>query len=167
MDGLFVVILEGESGFCRELAAIVDEAEERLDGVVEVVAIAHLVGGEVDHFQIAEGLDGVASEVFLGFDGEVAELGTGFEVEAGEQAVEVAEAIASEFAFELFRGLVEEGFLTDIADVVDGLVGEILNGGDDGELEVLGDGEGVLVGRFVEAIEQRETIGRAGGIPVE
>lgn len=84
VDGLFLVILEAELGVVgRKLAAVVDEAEEGLDGVVEVVAIAHLVGGEIDHFQIAEGFDGITFKVFLGFDGEVTELGAGFQIEAG------------------------------------------------------------------------------------
>ena len=94
----------------------------------------------------------LSSLVFLGFHREVAELGAGFEVEAGEQAGEVAEAVAGDFAFEFLVGLVEEGFLADGADVVNGFVGDVLYGGDDGELEILGDGEGVLVGGFVEAV---------------
>ena len=44
VDGLFIVILEGERGFRGELAAIVDKAEERLDGVVEVVAVVVAIG---------------------------------------------------------------------------------------------------------------------------
>ena len=36
-----------------------------------------------------------------------------------------------------------------------------------GELERFGDGEGVLVGGFVETIQQRESVFGTGGVPVE
>lgn len=167
VDGLLAVVLEREGIAPGVPAALEDEAEKGLYRIVEEIAVAHLVGLQLDHFKVAQGFDGVALEVFLGFDWQVAEFGPGFEVEAEKEAVEVAQAAAGEFVFELFVGLVEEGFLADVAEVPDGFVGDVLDGVDEGVLEILGDGEGVLVGGFVEAVEEREAVGRAGGIAVE
>ncbi len=65
-------MLLGEMELGEAGAALVDEVEEEAEGLVEVGAVAGVVGGEVYVFEVAEGFEGVAREVFAGFHGGVA-----------------------------------------------------------------------------------------------
>ena len=147
--------------------AVEDEPEEQADGVVEEIAVALLVGVESDAFEVAEGFEGVAFDVVLAFDREVAELGSGLQIKDEKEPVEVAQAAAGEFLFELLGGCVEDAFFPNVADVVNGFVAEQLDALADGVLEVLGHGEGVAMGVFVERIEEGEAFRRADGFPVQ
>jgi len=76
--------------------ALPDQAEQLLQTVVEVVAVAGLVGGERGLFQLAQVLDAVALQVGLGVDGRVAQFGPGLDVEQEQQPVHVAQAFQGE-----------------------------------------------------------------------
>ena len=157
-EGLLEAGGEGEGAVVLGAAALGNEGEEAAEGGVEVGALMGGGGGEVDELEVAEGLEAVAAGVHVAFlDGDVAELGAGLDVEEEHQAVHHAEAFEAEGAGidGVLAGV--EALLAGaglVAELADGLVAQDLDGLAEGVLEVLADAKGVLVGVFVEALEQ-------------
>lgn len=158
-----VECVEGGLGGVVGFEAFGDELEEGGEGLVEVGAVAGVFGGEGDVFEFAEGVEAVAGAVDAALHGEVAEGGAGLGIEEKEEAVEEAEAFLGEVFFEV--ALVDAKFL--FAELVDDFVAEEFDGFAGGVFEVLGNGEGVFVGVFVEAVEQRAPLPRAEGVAVK
>jgi len=168
-DRLLRVIGESQGIALAVLPSFVNESEKRLDGLVKEIAVLRLVSEfvEIHHFEIPERLDGVALEVFLRLHREVSESRTCLEVEAEEEPVEIAEAPPGEFILQLLRRHIENAFLSDLLDVIHRLIGDVLDGSDDGKLEIFGNGKGVFMRAFIEPVEQREAIGGTGAVSMQ
>ena len=72
--------------------AVADEAEQGLDGVVEVVAVQRLLAGQAHQLQVAQVLQAVALAVGLRVHRRVAEVRARLDVEEEQQPVHVAQA---------------------------------------------------------------------------
>jgi hypothetical protein len=144
--------VEGE---LLRVPALVHEAEELGEALVEEVALARLGRAERDLLELAQHLEAVAAEVLLALHRQAAQLARlGLGVEEEEQAEEVDQALVGQLA----RGaIVVELALADGADVVDGLVAEELDRLAGRELQVRAHADRVLV----RALDQRVVQGPA------
>ncbi len=135
-----------------------DEAEQGLQGVVEIAAILLALGGERDQLQFAQGFEAVAAVIDGVADGSVAQLRAGLDVEQEQQAVHVAQAFDGELFRVEFVLAAEDAFLSLARlgdELAGGFVAEQLDGLAQRVFEVFGDAIGVLVGVLVEGVEQR------------
>ena len=140
--------------------AVADEGEQPPQAVVQIEAVERFAGGQAHQLQVAQALQAVALAVGLGVERRVAELRARLDVEQEQQAVHPAQAFEAQPAGERVVGAVVQLVLEHLAQVVDRLVAEQLDRLAQGVLQVLGDGEGVLVAVVVEPVEQ----GGAGAV---
>ncbi len=147
--------------------AVADQAEQALHGVVQVVAVQRFLAGQAHQLQVAQVLEAVALAVRLGVDRRVAEVGARLGVEEEEQPVQVAQAFPPERLGERGVGAVVHLVLQHVAQVADGLVADQLDRLAQRVLQVLGDGEGVLVAVLVEVVEQARAVGRQQAAAVQ
>ena len=133
--------------------AVPDQAKQSLDALVDVVAVQGFVADESHEFQVAQVLQAVALAIRLGVDGRVAKLRKGFDIEQEQQSVHVAQGFQSEFVGELLVKLIH-ALLAYFAQIPDDLVADEFDGFAQRVLEIVGNGEGVLVAVVVEAIVQ-------------
>ena len=131
--------------------AVPDQVEQRGDGVVEVVAVAALLGGEVALLHhVAERFQAVAGPVFLALHGRVAQFRARLHEEEEEQAVQVAQTLPGEV---VGLDLLQDA-LVGLAEIPDHLVAQQFHCFAGAVFQVLRNGKGVLVGVLAERIEQ-------------
>ena len=146
--------------------AFADQAEERLDALVQVVAVAGFVAGQAHQFEVAQMFQAVALAVGLGFQRGVAEFRAGLDVEEEKQAVHVAQGFEAQFRGERVVQAVD-ALLADFGDVADGVVADQFDGFPQGVLEIVGNGEGVLVAVLVQAVVQAHALARQQAADVQ
>ena len=154
---------EGVGGALVELVALaayavalVDQREHALQAVVEVAPLPALVGGQAHHLQVAQALQAVALAPGVVAHGQVAQLRARLDVEQEEDAVHGAQALPGELlrvqgVLAAVDPLLAAAGLLD--QLLGGLVAQQLDGLAQGVLEVVGDGEGVLVAVLVQAVQ--------------
>ena len=114
--------------------------------------------GEVDQLEVTQGFEAVALGIHLALlDGHVAQLGPSLDIEEEHQPINNAQAFQAELTgFDgIFAGvkslLAGLGLLTELSH---GFIAQEFYGFAEGILEVFADAERVLVGVFIEAIQQ-------------
>ena len=138
--------------------AVVDEAEEDVEGLLDMSAVLAVRGLEVDEGDIAKAGDAVAGLVVGVVDREDAELGAGLGEEQHDDPVEVPQALARE----VLRVERHPSALLSLADVVDDGVGEQLDAAADAVAQLLAD-SGRLGARLLEQARQ-DALGLVAGI---
>ena len=147
--------------------AVPDQAEQGLDGVVQVVAVERFLAGQAHQLEVAQVLQAVALAVGLRLHRRVAEIGARLDVEEEQQPVHVAQAFQAELPGERGVGTVVELVLEHLAQVTNRLVADQLDRFAQRVLQVLGDGEGVLVAVLVQAVEQAPAVRRQQAVAVQ
>ena len=104
--------------------------------------------------QVTEFVEGIAVEIDLVVGGQDAQLGACLGIEDEEQAIDDGDAVILHVLLEGVIGLVN-GLVSYFMNIVDGLVGQALDGMDDALFQVFGDGEGIFGGLFLQAVHQR------------
>ena len=107
--------------------AVPDQAEQRPDGMVQVVAVQRLLAGQAHQLQVAQVFQAVALAVGLGVERRVAEIRTCLDVEEEQKPVHVAQAFQSELSGERVVGAFVQLVLEHLAQVADGLVADQLD----------------------------------------
>jgi hypothetical protein len=164
-------VVDGLAQAClrRGPVAAVDELEQATQGVVEEGAVARLLGNQRGQLQVAQHLQAVALLVGVGgADGHVAQLRAGLDIEQEQQPVHQPQALQGELAGVQLAPTAEDALLL-LAGLGDELAGRFvaqkLHGFLQGVLEILGNGEGVLVGVGIEGVEQYLALGRQQALP--
>ncbi len=143
---------------------VVDHGKEELQGFVEEGPVSGFLGGERHQFQVPQALQAVAKAVGFGLHGGVTQLRPGLDVEEKEEPVHVAEAFARELPGQVPP---VDFFMELFPQIPHGLVAEELDGFPEGVLEIFRDGEGVLVGIFIQGVEEAQPLGGTDAFPVQ
>ncbi len=159
VGGLVVGLVEGPlagkqlllGGF--GVVALVHQLEEPGERLVEMGAVAGVLGAEVHLAQLAQPVEAVALGVGLVVGGHDAKLGAGLGVEQHQQPVEVAQALAGQLVGVDARFGAVDGFAR-FEPLVDDLVGEDLDAVADALTQCLRHPDGVVVGLVDQLVER-------------
>ena len=144
--------------------AIVDQAEESLEGMVQEIAIAILLRGQLGFGRIAQALKRVACAVLLALHWRVAKLLARLYVEEEEQAVEVAETFTRELLCQIFA---IDTFFQNLPEIPDRFVAEQFDGFAGAILQVFRNGEGVFVRVFIQPVQKADLVSWTHGLAMK
>ena len=135
------------------VVAVVYHGEKPPQRVVDEIAVLRGRFLHLHALQVTELVEGITVEIDLVVGGQDAKLGACLGIEDEEQAIDDGDAVVLHVLLEGIIGLVDS-LVSYFMDIVDGLIGQALDGMDDALLQVLGDGEGILGGLFLQAVHQ-------------
>ena len=135
-DVMLGLVAKMEPFLCGAEALIYQRVEQEVERLVDIGAVLGLLGGEVGHFQIPQGLQTVPRAVGIRLHGGVAQLGPGLDVKKEQEAVHIAQALAGELTFVQFFFSCEHSLFSPFHEVMNRFVPDQLDGLTQGVFQV-------------------------------